>query len=134
MAVTEQFSANANDFLLVQAERVFTQRQTRRLVIDPDILGEPGWDILLCAYIAFRKGSPCRSETVANEIGLSAATTKRWIDILTERDLLIQEGGHFAISIGAEAKLSGLFSRQINEALQAYGLPTNKRGGDHSEA
>lgn len=127
MAMREQFRATATDPLLVQAERVLSQRQARRMVIDPDVLGEPGWDILLCAYIAHRKGNYCSLGAVASEIGLNAQTTKRWVDLLTLRELLIQENDLFAINDDAEAKLSTLFSRQINEMLQAMGLDPKQR-------
>lgn len=127
MAMREQFQAMAADPLLVQAERVLSQRQARHMVIDPDVLGEPGWDILLCAYIAHRKGNYCRLDAVASEIGLNVQTTKRWVDLLTLRELLIQRNDLFAISDDAEVKISSLFSRQINEMLQALGLDPKQR-------
>ncbi len=129
MALTEQFLGTSIDFLLVQAQRVFSQRQTRKLMIDADLLGEPGWDILLCAYIAHRKGNNCSLDAVAGDIGLGIQTTRRWVDLLTARDLLIQRNGFFAISEIAETKLSTMFSKQMNELAMASGMLAKLRGG-----
>lgn len=119
MAWREQYPAFAPDPLLKQAETVFSQRQARGSVIDPDFLGEPGWDILLCAYIAHRRGTSCSTETFANQIGLSLEITRRWVDFLTARDMLDLKGPTCSISVTAEAKLTSLFSKQYEEILKA---------------
>lgn len=119
MVSTEQFLKRAADPILDQAEIIFSQRQSRGILIDPEILGEPGWDILLCAFIAHRKGLVCTLSDVAREIGLSPVTAKRWIDVLTDRDFLVQKEDFFTISEGAELKLSSLFKRQLSQMLQA---------------
>lgn len=119
MASTEQFHQRAADPILDQAEKILSQRQSRALMIDPEVLGEPGWDILLCAFIAHRKGLVCNLSDVAGEIGLSPSTTRRWIDILAVRELLVQREDFFTISEGAELKLSTMFKKQINEIIRA---------------
>lgn len=121
MAWKEQYPAIAPDPLLKQAETVFSQRQARCSILDSDFLGEPGWDILLCAYIAHRKGKNCSAETFANQIGLSFEVTKRWVDFLAARDMLDLKGPTCTISVTAEAKLTTLFSKQYEELLQVAG-------------
>lgn len=122
MALTEQFSVGRRDPLLEQAEKIFAQRQMRAQVIDRDLLGEPGWDILLCAFIANRKGDACRLSDVARAIDLGTATTQRWADALTQRGYLHQREGLLAISEDAEAKLAVMFRKQLAEILQAFGI------------
>lgn len=122
MALTEQFPAVGRDPLLEQAQKIFAQRQTRAQVIDRDLLSEPGWDILLCAFIANRKGEACRLAEVARAIDLGTATTQRWADALTERGYLHQREGLLAISEDAEHKLAGMFRKQLSEILQSLGI------------
>jgi hypothetical protein len=122
MTLSEQFTKANRDPLLEQAKKILDQRRTRALVIDRDLLGEPGWDILLCAFIANRKGEACQLLDVAKEIDLSPSTTKRWADALTQRGFLRQRDGLLAISEDAEAKLAAMFKKQLIEVLQAVGI------------
>lgn len=119
MQFTEHFHAKTNDPVLEQAEKIFAQRQSRSLIIDPDILGEPGWDILLCAFIAHHKGTNCSLDEVADKIGLSVSTASRWVDLLALREFLFQKDGFFSISEEAELKLSTMFKKQMIALLQS---------------
>ena len=111
----------ANDPILFQAEKIFSQRQLRYSVIDRDVLGEPGWDILLCAFIAQRKGCACSLNDVASEIGLGLATAGRWVDLLAHRGMLVLRGSLFAISEDTETVLSAMFKAQIKELFSTIG-------------
>lgn len=42
--------------LFREAERILAYRQHRLELIGQDLFGEPAWDILLCGYVAIRKG------------------------------------------------------------------------------
>lgn len=122
MAFTDQFPSKGRDPLLAQAEKILSQRQKRTLVIDRDLLGEPGWDILLCAFIAARKGEACALADVAQTIDLGLATTRRWADALTERGFIGQREGLLEISVDAEAKLAAMFKKQLAEIIEALGV------------
>lgn len=122
MALTDQFPEKGRDPLLEQAQKILAQRQMRALVIDHDLLGEPGWDILLCAFIAARKGEACTLVEVARAIDLSLATTQRWANALTERGFIRQREGLLEITVDAEAKLAALFKKQLIEVLEALGI------------
>lgn len=111
----------ASDPILFQAEQIFSQRQRRYSVIDRDVLGEPGWDILLCAFIAQRKGRACSLNDVASEVGLGLATAGRWVDLLAHRGMLVHRGSLFAISEDTEAVLSAMFKAQIKELFSTIG-------------
>lgn len=92
------------------------------MTIDAELLGEPGWDILLCAFIAHRKGTVCSLNNVASEISLSLSTTKRWMELLLLRKYLVERDGFFSISEEAENKLSTMFKMQLKEVLEAISL------------
>jgi len=137
MASIDQLPDRGEDPLLKQAQKILAQRQTRALVIDRDLLGEPGWEILLCAFIAARKGEPCVLADVAQTIDLGLATTQRWADALTERGFVSQRKGLLEISVDAEAKLAGMFRKQRIELMQELGsgydtAPSGTAGTDPS--
>lgn len=121
MALTMNSPFEDRDLLCEQAQKILAQRQARAQVIDRDLLGEPGWDILLCAFIANRKQTACPLSDVAQTIDLSIASTQRWADALTQRGYLHQREGLIAISEDAEAKLAGMFRKQLAEIMQAFG-------------
>lgn len=112
------------DPLVVQAEKIFAQRQARNLVIDPDLLGEPGWDILLCAFIANGRERYCTPKDLAQELRLSQAMTDRWIAILESRDLIESCELGIRASEKADQLLRTMFGAQLRELSQELG------GGD----
>ena len=115
------------DHVAAQAENILAQRQTRALVIDRDLLGEPGWDILLCAFIACRRGLVCKQDDVARDIGLSISLTKRWVHILSLRGMLFQRDDFFVISEDTERKLSTMFELQIKQAFESFAVLERSR-------
>lgn len=112
--------ASGVDPLLFQAEKIFAQRKSRSQTLPGDILGEPGWDILLLAFIAHRKATICTFDEVTEEIGLGQSAVERWIKILELRELVVvsHRGKFFSISEDAEMKLSAMFAGQIRELKQ----------------
>lgn len=114
-----EINEQAYDALAAQAERIFAQRQERLRIFDPDLFGEPGWDILLCAYIASRKGAACLVDQVAAVLGIAPSTARRWVRILEDRGILMANGEAFAISLETECKLSEMFQNQINDCSSA---------------
>lgn len=120
MPLNDDLRLGSSDPVVFQAETILAQRQARALVIDRDLLGEPGWDILLCAFIAHRKGSVCEQHDIANEIDLSISLVSRWVDILSLRGLLLKRDDFFVISESVERKLSMMFELQIKQALEMF--------------
>ena len=120
MAVIAQSSEGSADPLLSQVERIFYQRKARYDLIDRDLLGEPGWDIILYAYMAHRKGLICDLESLAAEVDLSFETAKRWVGILVLRKLLVQQKNFVTISDAAEVKLSKMFMEQIRDMRHSF--------------
>lgn len=101
------------------------------MVIDHDLLGEPGWDILLYAFIAQRKGVACTISDTAAQVGVGLETARRWVALLEERGLLVRRDDVFGISDEAETKMANLFQVQIKEVLDeiaAYQRLTGEGG------
>lgn len=115
MARLESLYANGLDPQLEQAEKIFAQRQARAFLLDPRLLGEPAWDLLLCSFISHRKGEPFDLPTTARTLGLTIETALRWACVLEDRELFMRSGTRFTISTKAESKLGLLFRAQINE-------------------
>lgn len=132
MAVTAQFSQALSDPLLAQVERIFYQRKSRYELIDRDVLGEPGWDILLCTYMVQRRELACDLGRLATEIGLRLETTMRWVAILAQRNLLIQQDNIVALSDEAEMMLSKMFMEQIREVSRAIAQAADRPGEANS--
>jgi hypothetical protein len=133
MPSSKDTDLEAVDPLLSQAEKIFLQRQARALVIDPDLLGEPAWDILLCAFIAYRKGTVCKQDEIAEEINISLSVASRWVSLLSTRGMLVQKGDFFVISEETEHRLSAMFKAQINDVLEAFEALENERSWSAAE-
>lgn len=108
---------DAVDPLVTQAEKIFAQRQARLKTIDADLLGEPGWDIMLRAFIEGSRGNGCRADLLPAEIGASPEVTGRWIALLAERGMIEVQGNLLALSDKAESKLRLMFSAQLKELM-----------------
>lgn len=120
MDLAKEFEGLGADPLLFQAEGILSHRKLRNLTIDPDLLGEPAWDILLLAYVAHRRGSSCTIAQVAVELNASSALVARWVSALTARNLVVSNQISFSISDLAECKVSDLLEQQIREMVQAF--------------
>lgn len=89
------------------------------MVLDRDIFGEPGWDILLCACIACRKGVDCVLDDVAAALDLSPTIARRWVDLLVERSMLVCSGSLFALTDVTKQKLATMFKLQVDRIIKA---------------
>ena len=120
-----------SDPVLQQAEVILAQRLSRSLVLDREIFGEPGWDILLCSFIARRKGTDCALEEVSRAIDLPPTIVERWVDLLVGKNMLFFRENMFTITLETEQKLSRMFKLQIDKVLRslpAGPVPHNQGG------
>lgn len=73
-------------FLLAAAAEIYEMRRARDDVLPGNIVGEPGWDILLALYVGRGRqvtvGETCRSSRIP------ASTALRWILALQAQDLV----------------------------------------------
>ena len=103
------------DPLVNHAEKMFTHRQARHTLIDPDILGEPAWDILLAAFIAKGRESVCQGENLQEELRLTPSQFRRWVGVLVERDLLQEQEMIIDLSIKGEDIMRQTLSQSVSE-------------------
>lgn len=96
---------------LGEAERILAYREGRLELFGQDLFGEPAWDILLCGYVANRKGGACLIKDVEAITRLSSAGIRRWLALLETRGLVQANEAAFAITLDAEARLNSLFKR-----------------------
>ena len=104
-----------DDPVVRQAEKILAQRKARSLVIDPSVLGEPGWDILLSYFIAGHSERQPLAHEIATELGLSSAVMLRWRHALVDKGLLDKIGEKFQINAEVDTRLRALFTLQIKE-------------------
>lgn len=70
------------------ASRIYESRRIRSKVLDPDLFGEPAWDILLAVYCLPARGERLSITDVSLAADLPQATSHRWQQILAQRELL----------------------------------------------
>lgn len=104
--------------LFREAERILAYRQDRLALIGQDLFGEPAWDILLCGYVASRKGGGCLIEDMQAITRLSSASIRRWLIVLETRGLVQANEAAFAITLDAEARLNNLFNRHRPDEVE----------------
>ncbi|KEO91378.1 hypothetical protein EH31_01570 [Erythrobacter longus] len=109
------------DPVVAQAERLFAYRQERIQLIDPELLGEPGWDILLYAFITAGSSRVCRPEALAKELRLSSDAIRNWIERLAERDLLQDCGATTRITPHGEAIMRRLLNAHLKDMARELG-------------
>jgi DNA-binding MarR family transcriptional regulator len=85
--LVESQKANPSQLLLL-AKRIREIREKRSEFLEPEIFGEPGWDILLSLYIAAREGYRMKISAVCNESGVPDTTAIRWLESLRELGLV----------------------------------------------
>lgn len=74
--------------LLTLAKRIRDLRLKRGAILQPELFGEPGWDILLSLYIAADEGYRMKMSAVCNESGVPDTTALRWLESLRELGLV----------------------------------------------
>lgn len=74
---------------LLQARAIYSMRRRRDAAFNGrDLLGEPGWDILLDLYIGECEGTRIQVSSVCLDAGIPSTTILRWLARL-EREGLI---------------------------------------------
>lgn len=74
------------------AKRTYAIRRRRSSIFgNPDLFGEPGWDILLDLYIAYAEQKPVSVSSACIGSAAPPTTGLRWLGVLAEEDLIIRE-------------------------------------------
>lgn len=70
------------------AKHIYEMRRLRDRFLPPDLLAEPGWDILLFLYWAGEKHQRMTVSSVCASAGVPGTTALRWIQKLLETGML----------------------------------------------
>lgn len=74
------------------ARRTYNLRRQRAAIFgNPDLFGEPAWDILLDLYIAQVEGKPVSVSSACIGSASAPTTGLRWLGVLADHGLVIRE-------------------------------------------
>jgi hypothetical protein len=77
---------------LALARRAYGLRRKRETIFgNPDLFGEPAWDILLDLYIAQSEGKPVSVSSACIGSAAPATTGLRWLGVLADQGLVVRE-------------------------------------------
>lgn len=77
---------------LTLARKAYTLRRKRAAIFgNPDLFGEPAWDILLDLFIAHGEGKPVSVSSACIGSASPATTGLRWLGVLADEGLIVRE-------------------------------------------
>ena len=77
---------------LALARKTYALRRKRAAIFgNPDLFGEPAWDILLDLYIAAGEGKPVSVSSACIGSAAPATTGLRWLGVLADEGLVVRE-------------------------------------------
>ena len=77
---------------LALARKTYALRRKRASIFgNPDLFGEPAWDILLDLYIAAGEGKPVSVSSACIGSAAPATTGLRWLGVLADEGLVVRE-------------------------------------------
>lgn len=77
---------------LALARKAYGLRRKRATLFgNPDLFGEPAWDILLDLYIAAGEGKPVSVSSACIGSAAPATTGLRWLGVLADEGLVVRE-------------------------------------------
>lgn len=77
---------------LALARRTYALRRKRAVIFgNPDLFGEPAWDILLDLFIAYGEGKQVSVSSACIGSAAPATTGLRWLGVLADEGLVVRE-------------------------------------------
>ena len=77
---------------LALARKTYALRRKRAAIFgNPDLFGEPAWDILLDLFIAHGEGKPVSVSSACIGSAAPATTGLRWLGVLADEGLVVRE-------------------------------------------
>jgi hypothetical protein len=77
---------------LALARKTYALRRKRAAIFgNPDLFGEPAWDILLDLFIAHGEGKPVSVSSACIGSASPATTGLRWLGVLADEGLIVRE-------------------------------------------
>lgn len=128
LRVIDGGSIAAGDKTLIAAAREEVRRRgDRRLVLGPDLLAEPAWDMLLDLYLARAAGRRVAVSSLCIAAGVPTTTALRWIRVLERGGFLVREGdcsdrrrSFIDLSASAREKVELLLRRAMDRTPAAF--------------
>jgi DNA-binding MarR family transcriptional regulator len=107
--------------LLRKVQSAFELRQLRKSFLNPKMLGEPGFDILLALYVA-PPSTMTSVRTISSLIDVSSSVAVRWLNFLVNEGLVLTMESASADEAGAiAAVLTDKGRITLNEYFKAGG-------------
>jgi DNA-binding MarR family transcriptional regulator len=104
--------------LVLFAKRIKAIRDSRTALLDPSLLGEPAWNILLALYISAGEQYPLTISALSAESGAPASTAARSIERLLKLKMVRRvpnpgdnRSTYIELTPGAAGKLTELLER-----------------------
>ena len=88
-------SAAQRELLRGYANQIRFSRDLRRKTFDPNLFGEPAWDILLSLYIIDGDRRRLNARELSKHANLASTTALRWLDYLEEQELIARKTSKF---------------------------------------
>lgn len=73
------------------ARRTYADRRRRTKLFEPNLFGEPAWDMLLDLFIAAKEGKRVSVTSACIGSDVPATTALRWIAVLESQGLVLRE-------------------------------------------
>lgn len=106
--------------------QVIANRQARSRFFDPELFGDPAWDMLLDLTAAHAKGARVSVTSLCIAAGVPATTALRWLTQMVESGIFLRvpdpadkRSAFIALSEKAIAAMSGYFASLRTPVLQA---------------
>lgn len=114
-----------HDRLVAAAHEEVRRRSDRRLVLGPDLLAEPAWDMLLDLYLSHVAGRSVAVSSLCIASGVPTTTALRLVRVLEKEGLLLRERDRddgrrsfVKLSVPAREKIDLLLRRVIDRSEQ----------------
>lgn len=118
MARHEQDNAKQAEVLSDLAYSTYLTRRLRHEIFEPDLFGEPAWDMLLLLFSNSDHSGQLSIADIARELQVSKTLAGRWLNLL-EGHALVSLSGEFAeLTDKGREKLLIFLRRQIGSLMQ----------------
>jgi Mn-dependent DtxR family transcriptional regulator len=93
-------------------------RKLRQEIFNPELFGEPAWDIMLILFSDTDHSGQISVQEIALELNLTEQFISRWIFVLAKNDLVVLCGDRAELSANGRNKLKNYLKRQIASLTQ----------------
>lgn len=118
MAGYERDDAEQAGVLSDLAYSTYLNRGLRNEVFEPELFGEPAWDILLLLFSNSDHSGQLPISDIARELQLTNTLARRWLNVLEGHALVSLSGGFAELTGNGRNKLRIYLRRQIGSLMQ----------------